>query len=159
LGGKQAVRLDEGDRGVRRGRYRSFAVTRRMRLVLRPWTVRTRSMKSANASGRSRRACSDSTLVNGQRTDYLRNSRHEATRVARLLSTAAGFEVAVEPVIVDLAAELTIKISPDGVHVVAHTKAARWLNHLPTRLPPDVVAQIFDVARRDTTWRGDTRHD
>jgi hypothetical protein len=73
--------------------------------------------------------------------------------------TAAGFEVAVEPVIVDLAAELTIKTSPDGVHVVAHTKAAHWLNHLPTRLPPDVVAQIFDVARRDTTWRGDTRHD
>jgi Nuclease-related domain len=98
-------------------------------------------------------------LVNGQRTDYLRNSRHEATRAARLLSSAAGFEVAVEPVIVVLAAELTIKASPDGVHVVAHTKAARWLNRLPTRLPPDVVAQIFDVARRDTTWRGDTRHD
>jgi hypothetical protein len=98
-------------------------------------------------------------LVNGQRTDYLRNSRYEATRAARLLSTAVGFEVAVEPVIVVLAAELTIKAAPDGVHVVAHTKAARWLNHLPTRLPPNVVAQIFDVARRDTTWRVGTRHD
>jgi hypothetical protein len=98
-------------------------------------------------------------LVNGQRTDYLRNSRHEATRAARLLSTAVGFEVAVEPVIVVLAAELTIKAAPHGVHVVAHTKVARWLNHLPTSLPPNVVAQIFGVARRDTTWRVGTRHD
>jgi Nuclease-related domain len=98
-------------------------------------------------------------LVNGQRTDYLCNSRHEATRAARLLSAAAGFEVVVEPVVVVLAAELTIKTPADGIHVVAHTKAARWLNHLPTRLSPDVVAQIFDVSRRDTTWRGSTRHD
>lgn len=95
-------------------------------------------------------------LVNGQRTDYLRNSRTEATRAARLLSAAAGVDVAVEPVIVVLAAKLTIKSSPIGVHVVAHTKAARWLTRLPTRLSRDAVALIFDVARRDTTWRGGT---
>jgi hypothetical protein len=98
-------------------------------------------------------------MVNGQRTEYLRNSRHEATRAARLLSTAAGIEVAVEPVIVVLSAKLTMKSAPDGVHVVAHDRVARWFKRRPTRLSPDTVARIFDVARRDTTWRTGTRHD
>jgi len=52
-------------------------------------------------------------LVNGQRTNYLRNARHEAARASRLLSKACAMDVAVEPVIVVLAAELTIKAPPD----------------------------------------------
>jgi len=52
-----------------------------------------------------------------------------------------------------------LKGSPDGVYVVAHNKAARWFKRRPTRLSPDTVARIFDVARRDTTWRDTTRHD
>lgn len=92
-------------------------------------------------------------LVNGQRTDYLRNARHEATRASRLLSAACGMVVSVEPVIVVLAAELTIKSPPDGVHVVARRKIARWLARRPVRLAPDEAERIFDQARRSTVWQ------
>lgn len=92
-------------------------------------------------------------LVNGQRTDYLRNARHEASRASRLLSAACGWDVAVEPVIVVLAAQLTIKAQPDGVHVVARRQIARWLLRRPTRLDPGAADRIFDQARRDIVWR------
>ena len=96
-------------------------------------------------------------LVNGQRTDYLRNARHEASRASRLLSAACASDVAVEPVIVVLAAQLTIKAQPDGVHVVARRQIARWFRRRPTRLDPGAAARIFDQARRDIVWRPRTR--
>jgi hypothetical protein len=92
-------------------------------------------------------------LVNGQRTNYLRNARHEAARASRLLSSACVMDVAVEPVIVVLAAELTIKAPPDGVHVVARRKIARWFARRPARLAAHDTARIFEQARRSTLWR------
>lgn len=96
-------------------------------------------------------------LVNGQRTDYLRNARHEASRASRLLAAACRTGVLVEPVIVVLATELTIKAKLDGVHVVARRQIARWLSRRPPRLTSEVVAHIFEHARRDTTWRAAPR--
>ena len=57
-------------------------------------------------------------LVGGQRTDYLRNSRFEAQRAARLLSAAGGRNVPVVPVIVfvDLD-DFKVKQMPTDVHV------------------------------------------
>lgn len=96
-------------------------------------------------------------LVSGRRTDYLRNARHEAARAARLLSAACGIEVCVEPVIVVLAAELTIKSPPDRVHVVARRKIARWLARRPARLTSDEVVRIYEQARRSTVWQPERR--
>jgi hypothetical protein len=96
-------------------------------------------------------------LVNGQRTEYLRDARHEAARAARLLSTACGLGISVEPVIVVLAAELTIKGQPDGVHVVARRKIAKWLARRPVRLTVDEVARIYEQARRSTVWQPERR--
>ncbi len=67
-------------------------------------------------------------MVNGQKTHYLRNSRHEAERASRLLSVAVGFHVAVEPIIVIVGADITRKADPDGVHVVPREALRRWLN-------------------------------
>jgi Nuclease-related domain len=125
-------------------------------VVIGPGGVFTLNTK--NHRGKRVWTAQRSLLVDGQRTDYLRNSRYEATRAARLLSSAAGFDVPVDPVIVVLAEKLTVKHQPDGVHVVAHDNVAHWLSRLPQRLTPHAVAQIFNVARRDTTWRGNTRH-
>jgi hypothetical protein len=96
-------------------------------------------------------------LVNGLRTDYLRNARHEAARASRLLSTACAMDVSVEPVIVVLAAELTIKAPLDGVHVVARRKIARWLARRPARLTRDEVARVYEQARRSTVWQPERR--
>lgn len=92
-------------------------------------------------------------MVNGQKTDYLRNSRHEANRAKRLLSSACGFPVTVEPVIVVMAADLTIKDQPPDVHVVARKRITKWLIGRPPMLSPEAIEIIYGQARRSTTWR------
>ncbi len=56
--------------------------------------------------------------VDGHKTHYLRNSRHEAERASRLLTSACGFPVTVRAALVFLTGTLipdvTIK-PPDGV--------------------------------------------
>lgn len=90
-------------------------------------------------------------MVNGHRTDHLRNSRHEAGRASRLLTSACGLEVIVEPVIVVMAAELVVKSPPTDVHVVARKRISRWMARRPAALAPSAVEAIFEHARRDTT--------
>ncbi len=92
-------------------------------------------------------------MVSGQKTNYLRNSRHEAARASKLLTAACGFDVQVEPILVVIAAELTIKAQPAGVHVVAHRHIGKWLERRPATLSPDAVEAVYEMARRDSTWR------
>jgi hypothetical protein len=92
-------------------------------------------------------------LVNGQKVPYLRNSRLEASRASARLSTACGFAVDAEPIIVVMARELEIKAMPADVHVVARLKIAKWLTRRAVRLSDDVVGAIYEHARRDVTWR------
>jgi hypothetical protein len=91
--------------------------------------------------------------VNGQRRDYLRNSRHEARRAARLLTSACHRAVAVAPVIVVIAERLDSKGSPEDVDVVGRRELVRWLSQRPAVLSPEDVEEIYNAARRDTTWR------
>lgn len=92
-------------------------------------------------------------MVSGQKTNYLRNSRHEAARASKLLTTACGFDVQVEPIIVVIAAELTIKAQPPDVHVVPRKRIGKWLERRPSTLSPVAVEAIYEMARRDATWR------
>ncbi|MEO8698343.1 MAG: nuclease-related domain-containing protein [Acidimicrobiales bacterium] len=92
-------------------------------------------------------------LVNGQKTDYLRNSRHEAKRATKLLSAACAFNVNVAPIIVVMASSMTVKAKPEGVEVVARKQIVKWLSSRPAVLTPDAVDRIFHHARRDLTWR------
>ena len=92
-------------------------------------------------------------MVSGQKTNYLRNSRHEAARASKLLTAACGFDVQVEPIIVVIAAELTIKAQPADVHVVPRKRIGKWLERRPPALSPAAVTAIYEMARRDTTWR------
>jgi hypothetical protein len=90
--------------------------------------------------------------VNGQKTDYLRNSQFEAERASKFLSAACGFRVAVEPVIVVISAGMIIKAQPLGVHVVGRKHITTWLSKRPPVLAPQNVEEIFEQARRDSTW-------
>jgi hypothetical protein len=94
-----------------------------------------------------------SLLVNGKRTDYLENSRFEAARASKLLSAACGFGVPVEPIVVVIAATLTIKVDPSEVHVVGRKQIATWLSTRPPVLTPEAAEKIYEQARRDSTWR------
>ncbi len=91
-------------------------------------------------------------MVNGQRTRYLRKSLFEAKRSSQLLSSACGFAVPVEPVIVVIASQLTVKHRPTGVHIVESRHIVRWLRHRPKVLTSQAVEEIFERARSASTW-------
>ncbi|MDH4146282.1 MAG: NERD domain-containing protein, partial [Acidimicrobiia bacterium] len=93
-------------------------------------------------------------MVNGTKTNYLRSSRFEASRASQRLGAACGVEVAVEPVIVVIAKELTIKAQPSDVHVVGRRHIVDWLLARPQVLDDGMVTRIYDQARRNTTWLG-----
>ncbi|GAA2147117.1 NERD domain-containing protein [Nocardioides koreensis] len=96
----------------------------------------------------------DTFLVNGNRQPYVRNARHEAARVAKLLTEACGFPVHVEGVIAPVnAIEVTVKTPPKDVHVVPRRQIAKWLLRHGDVVPAEQQATLFGVARRSTTWK------
>jgi hypothetical protein len=71
-------------------------------------------------------------MTNGHRQPYVRNSRHEADRAAKLLTAACGFPVYVQGLIVIVnvnvnAEDVTIKTRPDGVNVTWRNNLVNWL--------------------------------
>jgi hypothetical protein len=96
----------------------------------------------------------DTFMVDGTRQPYIRNSRHEATRAAKLLTAACELRVHVEGLVVPVSAfDVTIKQPPDGVHVVPRMQLARWLLRHGDILTDTALDAVFDTARRSTTWR------
>lgn len=90
--------------------------------------------------------------VNGHPQRYLHNSRREAKLAARKLSSACGFDVPVEAVIVVVGAELAIRAQPEGVHVVGRKSIHRWLSARPVVWPSETVEAVYERARRSSTW-------
>ena len=93
-------------------------------------------------------------LVDGARVPYVRNSRHEAKRAARLLSAACGTDVAVTGLVVVVGAEaLTVKAQPDDVRVLARREVRGWLAGRLQALDEPGVDAVHAAARRAGTWR------
>lgn len=93
-------------------------------------------------------------LINGQRTDYLRNSRFEGRRASKLLSDDYGYPIEARPVIVfDGLEAFTVKQLPAEVHVTTRRRLVDWLRSLSPTLDVDTVDRIFDHARLTTTWQ------
>ena len=94
--------------------------------------------------------------IGGKPVDYLRKSRHEASRASQLLHRATGLEVPVQPVIVFVGARrVTVRRGgPSGVTVLASPGALRrWLLGQAPVLQPDLVGTIYAAARRPATWQ------
>lgn len=92
-------------------------------------------------------------LVNGQRTDHLRNAEFEARRVAKLLTRAAGRLVEVTPIVAVVAARsITIREQPANVVVLAAQNLGRWLDRRPHVLGPDDVSHLQRLAVDEATW-------
>lgn len=93
-------------------------------------------------------------LINGHKTEYLRNSRYEADRSRRLLSDACGFHVPVTPVIVFVDLDsFKVKQMPPDVYVTYRRQVVAWLRSLPHTLDTGTVEMIFAKARLTTTWQ------
>ena len=98
-------------------------------------------------------------LVNGQATDHLRNSRHEATRTHRLLSAAVGAEVPVRGVIAIVGAtQITIREQPADVAVLDAARLTRWLKKQKPRLDPAQTAAVSALVRDVATWTKEPSH-
>jgi hypothetical protein len=102
----------------------------------------------------------DTVKVNGQNQPYVRNSRHEARRAAKLISTRAGFDLEVTGLIVVMGARdgFTVKEQPkDGlVTVTTRKEVLRYLQSRPTTLGEPSVERIFQMARHLATWQPTT---
>lgn len=100
----------------------------------------------------------DQLRVNGHVQPYIRNSRFEAQRAAKVLSAACHFDVRVDALIVLFAVEdITVRTEPgakDGsaVHVKYRRQSIRWLKKRPTVLTDEQIGTIYEQARRSSTW-------
>lgn len=90
--------------------------------------------------------------VSGVKQPYLSKSRAEGRRGSSILSSACGFDVIVNPVVVIMADDLVLKGTPNQVDVVGRRKVVDWLDRRPTQLWPDRIESIYSVARRRSTW-------
>lgn len=94
--------------------------------------------------------------VNGRSEPYLRNSRFEAQRAARLLSHALGWEVPVKPVLVLLTGtvvpDVRVVQQPEDVVVLTRSDVPRVFARAPQRLSAEQVDRVFEQARRSSTW-------
>lgn len=91
-------------------------------------------------------------MINGQRTDYLRNSKFEAERSEKFLTRACGFRVPVSAVLVVICEKMSIKQMPGAVTVLPPSQVARWLTNQTVRYPPGEIEAIYSVARQSSTW-------
>lgn len=97
-------------------------------------------------------------MVNGTRTHYVRNSKFEAKRTSKFLTTAlGGTPVFATGLIAVMGARggFTIKNQPPDGDVVVMTRkeVAKWLGKRPGVLTVEQVEAIYAVARRSDTWR------
>lgn len=92
-------------------------------------------------------------LVSGQRTDYLRNARHEASRASQRLSVALRGKVDVTPIIAIVGARrIIIRERPGDVFVLRERQVAGWLKRLPVTIAPTDVSRLADAAEIPSTW-------
>lgn len=97
----------------------------------------------------------DTYMVSGQRVPYVRNSRFEARRTAKLLTAAGAGPLTATGVIAVMGARggFTVKTQPAGVVVVTRKEVGKWLARQPDVLTDDQVDAVYTVARKASTWR------
>lgn len=91
-------------------------------------------------------------MVNGQKQPYLRNSRHEAARAAKLLTAASGVPVQAFGVVVAVGArDIVIKTAPEGAHAsTAGPSPSGWdgSRNCSSRTPSTASSRRLDGRRR-----------
>lgn len=95
--------------------------------------------------------------VNGHKQPYVRNSVHEATRAAKLLTAACGFPVPAAGVIsvVCQREKLDIREQPQsGVRVEHYKSAAKWIQSQERKLTDGQIEAVYAAARIPATWAG-----
>lgn len=122
-------------------------------LVIGPGGVITINAK--NHPGAEVRVNGRTVRVNGYASPHGHSARRELERVTISLGAATGFTIAPVAVIaVANASSIKVTKSAPGVHVMAVKELTRWISALGTTLDDERVDQIFEAARKSTTWIG-----
>lgn len=123
-------------------------------VVIGPGGVFTLNTK--NHPGRSVWVGRYAVKVDGHSQPYLRNSRFEAQRAAKLLTAAVGEPVEVTPVLVFLTGtiipKVTVKQPPDDVRVLDRMDIPSAFKRARAVLTPAQVETVYEQARRSATW-------
>ncbi|MFC7504635.1 nuclease-related domain-containing protein [Nocardioides sp. GCM10030258] len=94
-------------------------------------------------------------MVNGAKTQHIRNARYEAQRASKFLTQACGFPVHVDGLVVTVnARDVVIKAQPEGVSVTWRKNVSTWLLNHGDVLSDEAISAIYEMARRSTTWTG-----
>lgn len=95
-------------------------------------------------------------MISGRRVRYIPKAEYEADRAERLLTRAAGFPVAVRPVLIfttgSLVPDVTIKTRPERVVILDRSDVPGAFKRAPRRLDPNEVETVYTAARRSTSW-------
>jgi hypothetical protein len=111
------------------------------------------TINTKNLGGRKVFAAGNSVLVDGQQTDFVRNSLYEARRASELLRRASGGVVSVTPLIVVVGVEsISSGVKPTAVTVLPASRLLGFLNHEPRVLRPEAVAYYLHAAEDRATW-------
>ena len=107
-----------------------------------------------NHSGQRVLVDAEHLLVNGRRTNHLRDARFEADRLSKLLSTEASESVAVNPLIaiVDPGSLAFGRRRPRDVTVVASSGVARVLARHARELSEATARDLVAAAERHGAW-------
>ncbi len=127
-------------------------------LVIGPGGIFAVNTKSH--AGKSIWVRDETVLINGQRVHHVRNSRFETDRVARILSELMGYDVPVTGlVLVVHQRDFAVREQPrDGrVRVMTPRDAVGWIRRQPDCLPFGQVMNLYEWARRSTTWAEPSR--
>lgn len=96
-------------------------------------------------------------LVNGQRTDHLRNAAFEGRRVAKLLSRGARRPIAVTPIVAIVGARgLTVRERPADVEVIVDRQLVGWLQRRGRAILASEVDELTRIALDPETWGNPT---
>ena len=96
-------------------------------------------------------------LVNGQKTDHLRNARFEASRVSKILTREPDAVASASGVVVLVGIkQLAVKSRPEDVTVLRDTELVRWLRKRRATLSAERLAELTNVATDPLTWGGST---
>lgn len=109
--------------------------------------------------GRSRvMMAGDVVQIDGRRPRYVAEARRDAGRTARALSSTAGLQVPVVPVLAfDGTGTISVHGLPKDCLVTSYSELGHVLAAHGVRIGPDTVDKLFSVAIHPATW-GDTRY-
>lgn len=115
------------------------------------WTINTK-----NHPRKSVWVSSNQIRVDGQIVPYLRNSRFEADRVRKILAEQLGWEPFVKSALVlmtgTIVPDVTVKKMPEDVLILDRMDIPGIFTRSTRRLEPASIEEIFEIARRSTTW-------